>query len=70
MDPNEKIKDCMYSCRVKAYEMPRILGISESSYYRKMRCEISKDEQNEIIQKIKQYAKERSHSNDRRTLSE
>lgn len=54
----------MYSCKVKAYEMPGILGISESSYYRKMRCEMSKDEQNEIIQKIKQYAEEkRNHDN-------
>lgn len=60
----------MYSCRVKAYEMPNILGISESSYYRKMRCEMSKDEQKEIIQKIKQYAKERNLGNDSNTLSE
>lgn len=70
MYANEKIKDCMYTCKVKAYEMPRILGISESSYYRKMRCEMSNDEQKEIIQKIKQYAKERSLGNGRNTLSE
>ena len=60
METNKKIKDCMYSCRVKAYEMPHILGISESSYYRKMRLEMSSDEQKNIIQKIKDYAKDRS----------
>lgn len=60
METNKKIKDCMYSCRVKAYEMPHILGISESSYYRKMRREMSSDEQKNIIQKIKDYAKDRS----------
>lgn len=66
METNGKIKDCMYSCRVKAYEMPRILGVSESSYYRKMRCEMPSDEQKAIIQKIKEYAKERSLSNAKR----
>ena len=70
MQTNIKIKNCMYSCKIKAYEMPHILGISESTYYRKMRFEMSRDEQNEIIQKIKQYAKERNIDNDRNTLSE
>lgn len=66
MEVNGKIKDCMYSCRVKAYEMPRILGVSESSYYRKMRNEMPSDEQKAIIQKIKEYAKERSISDGKR----
>lgn len=65
METNKKIKDFMYACRVKAYEMPQLLGVSESSYYRKMRCEMSEDDQNEIIQKIQQYAKERNPGNDR-----
>lgn len=42
------------------YQIAQIMGISESALVKKMRFEWSKEEQQSVIQKINEYAKEGS----------
>lgn len=45
---------------VKQYELANIMGVSVNTLVRKMRVELPEEQQKELAEKIKQYAKERN----------
>ena len=51
---NERIRIAMIHNNLKQYEVAKILGIHESVLCRKLREELPKKEQDEIVSKIKE----------------
>lgn len=53
MDVNKEIKKEMAIAGLKQYQVANMLGISESAFCKKLRKELTKDEQNKIIMLIR-----------------
>lgn len=52
---NPIIQEAKESKRLFNYEIAKILGVSEMTYYRMMRSELPVNEQKEIAKQIEQY---------------
>lgn len=50
---NAKIRIAMIECNMKHYELARIMGIHEGSLSRKLRDELPEEEQNKIVELIR-----------------
>lgn len=53
---NSKIKEMLFKTGVKYYRLAQLMGISESTLYRKLREEFSKEERDKVIGLIKEEA--------------
>ena len=54
------IRNALLIHNVKQYELANIMGVSVNTLVRKMRVELPEEQQKELAEKIKQYAKERN----------
>jgi len=56
---NKKIRLVMFENDLRMFELAKLLGISETTLYRRLRTELPKEEQDRIVKIIK----ERSNGN-------
>lgn len=59
MTNNKKIRLVMFENDLRMFELAKLLGISETTLYRRLRTELPKEEQDRIVKIIK----ERSNGN-------
>lgn len=55
---NAKIRNELSRTRLKYWELARIMGIHEGSLSRKLRDELPEEEQNRIVDLIRQHVKQ------------
>lgn len=55
---NAKIRNELARTRLKYWELARIMGIHEGSLSRKLRDELPEEEQNRIVDLIRQHVKQ------------
>lgn len=55
---NIRIKIAMTQYGIKQWELARIMGLHEGSLSRKFRVDLSEEEQNRIVELIRQHAKQ------------
>lgn len=60
MTNNKKIRLVMFENDLRMFELAKLLGISETTLYRRLRTELPEEEQDRIVKAIE----ERSHENE------
>lgn len=60
MTNNKKIRLVMFENDLRMFELAKLLGISETTLYRRLRTELPEEEQDRIVKAIE----ERSHGNE------
>lgn len=55
-ESNRAIRDAVYNARLTNYQAAELCGMSETTWYRRMRRELPRETQDEIVAKIKDAA--------------